>query len=77
VTLDDLCAVVALQLGQRGVDPDARLVEDLGADSMDLVAVLATIEERWGVGLDETTFAEVTTLRELAAHVAAEAARQP
>jgi acyl carrier protein len=65
MTLDELCAVVALQLGRRAVGPDARLVEELAADSMDLVAVLATVEERWGVALDETVFAEVATTREL------------
>lgn len=71
MTLEDLCAAVALQLGRRTVDPDALLIEDLGADSMDLVAVLATIEERCGVGLDETTFAAVATTRQLHARVAA------
>lgn len=65
MTLEALCAMVALQLGRTTVDPDQRLVEDLGADSMDLVAVLATLEERTGVGLDETAFAEVATPREL------------
>jgi acyl carrier protein len=65
MTLEALCSIVALQLGRATVDPDARLVEELGADSMDLVSVLASIEERTGVGLDETAFAEVATTREL------------
>ena len=71
MTLEQLCALVALQLGRRSVDPDARLVEDLAADSMDLVAVLAAIEERGGAALDETVFAEVATCRELHARLAA------
>jgi acyl carrier protein len=71
VTLESLCSLIALQLGRSEVDPDARLVEDLGADSMDLVSVLASIEERTGVGLDETAFAEVSTARQLHALVAA------
>jgi acyl carrier protein len=71
VTLESLCSLVALQLGRHEVDPDARLVEDLGADSMDLVSLLASIEERTGVGLDETAFAEVSTTRELHARIAA------
>ena len=65
MSLEALCAIVALQLGRRAVDPDARLVEDLAADSMDLVAVLATVAERWGVDLDETAFAEAATTRQL------------
>jgi acyl carrier protein len=74
MTLDELCRVVALQLGRRTVDADERLVEDLGADSMDFVAVLATVEERTGVGLDETVFATVATVRELHARLARGAA---
>ena len=71
MTLEQLCGVVARQLGRAAVDPDLRLVEDLAADSMDLVAVLAAIEERSGVGLDETVFADVETCRELHARVEA------
>ena len=70
MTLDQLCALVALQLGRPAVDPDARLVEDLAADSMDLVALLAAIEERGGAALDETVFADVATCRELHARLA-------
>jgi acyl carrier protein len=75
VTLEQLCALVALQLGRTAVDPDARLVEELAADSMDLVAMLALIEERSGVALDETVFADVATCREL--HERVRAGGQP
>jgi len=69
MTLSELCALVARQLGRVAVDPDARLVEDLAADSMDLVAVLAAIEEAGGAALDETVFAEVATCRDLHARL--------
>ena len=74
MTLAELCAVVALQLGRREVAPDARLVEDLGADSMALVGILATLEERTGVGLDETVLAAAATTRELHARLGEAAA---
>jgi acyl carrier protein len=70
-TLEHIADLVALQLGLERVDPNARLIEDLGATSIDLVAVLATIGERWGIELDETIFAEVETVAELARRVAA------
>jgi acyl carrier protein len=71
-TLEHIADLVALQLGLERVDPNARLIEDLGATSIDLVAVLATIGERWGIELDETIFAEVETVAELASRVAAD-----
>ena len=41
----------------------------IAADSMDLVAVLAAIEEAGGAALDETVFAEVATCRDLHARM--------
>lgn len=64
-TLDDVCRLVALQLGRREVSPEDRLVEDLGAESVDLVNVVATAEERYGVTLDEAELPDVRTARDL------------
>lgn len=69
---ENIAGLVALQLGLEHVDPGARLIEDLGATSIDLVAVLASIGERWGIELDETVFAEVETAAELAARASRE-----
>src|SRR5690349_11312498 len=48
-----VCDVTAAQLGfpRQRVTPDQSLVEDLGCDSLDLVELLMTIEETFGVTL--------------------------
>jgi len=65
VTIDEIRQLVALQLGRRKVAPEARLVEDLGAESLDLVNVIARIEERYGIVIDETELAELRTVSDL------------
>jgi acyl carrier protein len=65
IALEDVCRTVSLVLGQRGAKPDDRLIEDLGAESMDILAIVSTIEEQYGVAIDETATAGVSTVRDL------------
>lgn len=64
-TLDEVRDLVALQLGRRSVAADDRLVEDLGAESMDVMNVVAAAEDRWGVTIDETEVPELRTAVDL------------
>lgn len=64
-TLEDVCALVALQLGRRSVAPGDRLVEDLGAESMDVMNVIAAAEDRYGVALEESEVPEIRTAADL------------
>jgi acyl carrier protein len=68
-SLDDIARLVSLQLGIRAVKGADRLVEDLGAESADLVNLVAAAEERYGVSLDETALARVHTVADLHALV--------
>jgi len=65
ITLDDVGRTVSLVLGRRDVKPDHRLIEDLGAESMDVLGVMVALEEKYGVTIDETTAASVSTVRDL------------
>ncbi|MGH9340815.1 MAG: AMP-binding protein [Acidobacteriota bacterium] len=44
---------------------DTRLTEDLGLSSLDRVDLLARLEDRYGVGLEEAAFAEISTVGQL------------
>jgi acyl carrier protein len=46
-----------------------RLVEDLGAESIDLVKIIAVIEETYGVNVDEERLPLLRTVRDLAAEL--------
>ena len=61
VPFDALAELVRLQLGSRTVRPTDRLVEDLGAVSMDLMRIAVAVEDRFGVFLDESDLAACDT----------------
>lgn len=56
------------------IDPDSRLVEDLGIDSLDLVGVFVAVQDEFGVEIDD---ADVPSLARVADLVAYIAQRQP
>ena len=70
---DEIRELVARQLGRHDVGLDDRLIEDLGADSIDAVTLVAILEETYGVRVDEERLPLLRTVRDLAE----EAARPP
>ncbi len=58
--------VIADQLGIDDVEvwPEGRLLEDFGADSLDVAELLVALEEEFGTAIDEGEVTEVTTVEE-------------
>lgn len=52
------------------IEPGSRLVEDLGIDSLDLVSIVLSAQESYGVVIDEDDVATLRTVSDLATHVA-------
>jgi acyl carrier protein len=65
IDLDNVCRTVSLVLGRRGAKADDRLMEDLGAESMDILGIMVTLEEQYSVTIDEAAMATVSTVRDL------------
>lgn len=65
MTLDDIAAMVALQLGRTNAAPDDDLFGELGAESMDLMHLAIAIEDRFGVFIPEESLGRVATVRDL------------
>lgn len=58
--------VVAEQLGianPNEIDNSASFMEDLGADSLDLVELIMTFENDFGIAIPDEDAAELTTVR--------------
>lgn len=66
VETNAVAAIVARQLGCGSVRQEDRLVEDLGAESMDIVNIVATLEERYRLQIDEAELPEIRTVADLA-----------
>jgi acyl carrier protein len=62
--------LVARQLGRHHVALDDRLVEDLGAESIDLVTIVAVLEEAYDVSVDEERLPLIHTVQDLAEEIA-------
>ena len=65
VELEDVRRTVGLVLGCRHLTADHRLVEDLGAESADVLNIMVTLEKKYGITIDEAEMAAVATVRDL------------
>lgn len=66
---------VELIMGLEHVDPEDRLIEDLGAESADVVNLIAALEDRFGVAVAEEEIPELRTVADLQAMVKQRAGR--
>lgn len=65
ISMEDIQKLVALQLGIRIVAEDARLVEDLGAESADVANIVAAVEEKYHIVVKESEIARIFTPTDL------------
>ena len=54
-----------LNLPVEKVEDSSRLVEDLGADSLDIVDMLMTLEEEFGISIPDEETANMKTVAEI------------
>ena len=65
IELDDFCRTVSLVMGRKSTAAGDRLQEDLGAESIDVLNVMVTLEQKYGISIDEAAMAGVSTVRDL------------
>ena len=51
-----------LKLGDREITAESRIKEDLGADSLDVLQLLMTIEETYGIMIPDESLANFRTV---------------
>ena len=56
----------ALNLPLNKVTPDAKIVEDLGADSLDIVELLSRLEDEFGVTIPDEDVENLKTVADVA-----------
>ena len=54
-----------LEVEPQTIDPEAKLVEDLGMDSMMALEIVASIEKKYKIKLPEQELRNVTTLNRI------------
>lgn len=71
MTLKDIQAILTEQLGVSAkiVKPSARLIEDLGADSLDLVEIVMAIEDETGTDISDDDAENLFTVQDFLDYV--------
>lgn len=69
--LDKIISIISRQLSidESLINKDSNIMEDLGADSLDVVEILIAIEETIGVNVTDEAVANIHTVGELAEYV--------
>lgn len=65
VPLSDIAKIIGLQLGIHDVKSADHIIQDLSAESMDIVNIIATIEEKYDIYIDESALVNIGTVAEL------------
>lgn len=69
VKIEDIENLVAVQLGRRRVTASDRIIEDLGAESLDVVNIVAALEDRYQIVIEEVELPDLVTVADLYACV--------
>ena len=68
---EKLCAIIVDQFGLEpgSVDADTSFVDDLGADSVDLVELSMALEEAFGVGISDEDLPNIKTVNDIVEYI--------
>lgn len=59
----------ALNLPVEKVTADAKIVDDLGADSLDVVELLSQLEDEYGISIPDDEVESLVTVADVAAQI--------
>ena len=65
VKAEEIHQVVEVILGIPEVQPEDRLIEDLRAESVDIVNLVAALEDRYNLSISEEALADLRTVDDL------------
>lgn len=68
MSLDKIKKLLATQLNipEEKINGKSKLVEDLGADSLDMVEMLMTLEDQFGVSISDEDALKIQTVNDVA-----------
>ena len=67
MTLNKVKNLLASQLGikEEKINAESRISEDLGADSLDVVELLMTLEDEFGIVVSDEDAAKIKTVKDV------------
>ena len=61
-----------LNIDAKTIKPTSRIVEDLGADSLDMIEMLMSLEENFGISVPDDKVASLKTVDDIVAFIKSE-----
>ena len=61
VTIEDIKRIVSLQLGIREIGDDDRFLEELGAESLDVMNIIVAVEEKFNLQIKDSEIPDYPT----------------
>ncbi len=65
MTIDEIKTIISVQLGNPNVRPGDYIIEDLDAESADIVGIIAAVEDKYNLAIDEEELAGIRTVEDL------------
>ncbi len=67
MTIDKIKEIIANQLSVKVSDlkDDTNIAEELGADSLDLVEILMSLEDEFGISIPDEAIPQIKTIKDL------------
>ncbi|MDD4110635.1 MAG: acyl carrier protein [Clostridia bacterium] len=67
MAIDKIKKVLSRQLNitEDKIKPESKLVEDLGADSLDMVEMLMTLEDQFGITISDEEAVNIKTVSDI------------
>lgn len=67
MVIDKVKELVAEQLGidANTIKPESNIIEDLGADSLDVIEMLMTLEEEYGITIPDEKINQIKTIGQI------------
>ncbi|HPY83476.1 MAG TPA: acyl carrier protein [Ruminococcus flavefaciens] len=71
MTFDKIKELIVEQLGveEDAVTPEANIQDDLGADSLDIVDLIQTIEDEYDLSIPDEAIEEIKTVNDIVNYV--------
>lgn len=67
MVIDKVKELVAEQLGinKETITAESNIIEDLGADSLDVIEMLMTLEEEYGITISDEKIGQIKTIGQI------------
>ena len=69
----DLIGEVLVDVNKENIHLDSKIVEDLGAESLDIYDMIALLEDEFGVEINDEEVEKIQTVQDVASYIKAAA----